>query len=263
MMKPRNYLRVVIAIIVMSVSCPVLADSLLHDPEAEAVIQQNKRLNAPLEDSLSSAPQKSPGKAFLFSAVVPGAGEFYSGAKRGAAFAAAEVAVWVAYIVLHGRAEELKNDYIGFVDEHIVFEADSPATSTANWTLEDYEHATQSDNWHYVYTEENGKPLDRVGKFYWDDLPEERIDQPGADDMVSESRAEAFGQRSAANDKFKQAKFFLGLVVVNHIVSAIDARIAATVYNSRIAEAAPEMSFHPTVSPSGGVGALLTLRRQF
>ena len=253
----------IILIVMAVVCCPVSASSLLYDPDAEAVAQQNKQLSAPISDLAASAQSKSPGRAFLFSAVVPGAGEFYSGAKSGVVFAVAEIAFWTTYIVFHGQAEELKDDYVEYVDDHILFEEDSPTTSTKNWNLEDYEHATQSDNWHYVYTEENGKPIDRVGKFYWDDLPDDRIDQPGSVDMVSQARAEAFEKRGSTNDKFKQAKLFLGLVVVNHIVSAIDARIAATIHNNRISESNTEISFHPTISPSGHAGARLILCRQF
>ena len=253
--------------IILAAPYSTLASSLLDNPDAEAVVQQNKELNEPIEASSPIIKPKSPGKAFLFSAAVPGSGELYSGAKRGGIFAAAEIAFWTAYIMIHSDAEDVKEDYIAFVDEHIVFEDEpSPppyATSTENWTLEDYEHATQSDNWHYVYTEENGMPVDRVGKFYWDDLPADRIDQPGSVDMVSQSRAEAFEMRHSANGKFKRAKFFLGLVVANHIVSAIDARIAATIYNNRILKTAPEISLHPTISPSGNVGAYLALYKRF
>ena len=255
-----------LVIMMTAISYPVSADSLLQDPDAEAVVEQNKRLSTPISDSLASVQLKSPGKAFLFSAAVPGAGELYSGAKRGVIFTVAEVAFWAAYIVLHGDAEDLKVDYLDYVDEHILFEEEPAAiwaTSTKDWTLEDYEHATQSDNWHYVYTEESGKPIDRVGKFYWDDLPEGRMDQPGSVDMVSQTRAEAFEKRGLTNDRFKQTKLFLGLVVINHIVSAIDARIAATIYNNRISESNTEISLHPTISPLGHLGAHLTLRRQF
>ena len=279
-----------IFIVIVAVLFPVPADSSIGGPDAEAAAQQNKefdetgvpapthsliddpeaeaalQLNEPVADSLPIVQPKSLGKAFLFSAVVPGTGEFYSGAKRGVLFAAAEVAFWAAYIVFHGDAEELEEDYLKFCDEHILFEEDSPASSTKNWTLEDYEHATQSDNWHYVYTESSGKPVERVGKFYWDDLPEDMIDQPG-DKPIAESqskhRVEAFGKRGSTNDKFKQAKAFLGLVVFNHIISAIDAKIAATSYNNRISEPRAEISFHPTVSPSGHLGAYLTLHRRF
>lgn len=253
----------IMLIAMLAVCCPVSASSLLNDPVAEAVVQQNKQLSASISNLSTSTQSKSPSKAFLFSAAVPGAGEFYSGTKRGVVFAAAEIAFWTAYIVFHGKAEESEDEYVEYVDEHILFENDFPTTSTENWNLEDYEHATQSDNWHYVYTEENGMPISRVGKFYWDDLPEDRINEPGSVDMVSQNRAEARGKRDSTNDKFKQAKRFLGLVVVNHIISAIDARIAATVYNNRISESAAEISFQPTVSPLGHVGARLALCRQF
>jgi hypothetical protein len=266
----------------VAISSPVLANSFsaywmlntgffhralsINDLGAEATVQQDRELGKPIAEPLSSAQPKSPGKAFLFSAAIPGTGEFYSGAKRGVLFMAAEVAFWTAYVVLHGRGEELKDDYIEFCDEHIVFEEDSPASSTGSWTLEDYEHATQSDNWHYVYTESNGKPVERVGKFHWADLPEDMIDQPG-DKPLSESqsqfRMEAFDKRGSTNDKFKQAKMFLGLVILNHIISAVDGRIAATSYNKQISETSAAISFHPTVSSSGRLGAHLTLHGRF
>ena len=244
------------------ISSPALAVSLIHNPDAEAALQRNRELDDYLSESQSLPQLKSPAKAFLFSAIVPGTGELYSEAKRGFLFMATEAAFWAAYVVIHGRAGELEQEYVDFVDKHVRFEADSPATSTANWTMEDYEHATQSDNWHYVYTESNGQPVNRVGKFYWDDLPEDMIDDPG-DQLVSQSRAEAFEKRHSSNDKFEQAKIFLGLVVFNHIASAVDGRIAATVYNNRVQKISAEVSLHPTLSSSGHPGAYLALRAQF
>jgi len=239
-------------------------DSLLlaHGTSSDVITQQNTEPSKPASDLSSIIRQKSPSKAFLFSAVVPGTGEFYSGAKRGIAFVVSEIAFWVTYFALHGRAEELKDGYLNFVDEHIAFEEDSPATSTKNWTLEDYEHATQTDNWHYVYTEHDGNPVDRVGKFYWKDLPEDKIDESGGA-LISKFRAEAYNKRSSTNRKFKQAKICLGLVVVNHIVSAVDARISAISHNKRASRTSTQLSLTPVLSPSGYSGACLVLSRQF
>lgn len=263
MARRSRYLNVLAAAaLILVISSHVLATSLINNPDAEAALQRNRELDEYLAESQSLPQLKSPAKAFLFSAIVPGTGELYSKAKRGYIFVAAEAAFWAAYIVIHGRAGELEQEYVSFVDEHIRFESDSPATSTANWTMEDYEHATQSDNWHYVYTESNGHPVDRVGKFYWDDLPEDMIDEPGSQ-LVSQSRAEAFEKRHLSNDKFEQAKIFIGLVVFNHIASAVDGRIAATIYNNRASKITAEVSLHPTLSPSGHPGAYLALRAQF
>jgi len=262
-MKLQNQFLIAVALlIVLAMSLPAAASHLINNPEVEAVIQLDEKLNEAMASSLQPDGLKSPSKAFLFSAVIPGTGELYAGAKRGLFFVAAEVAFWATYFVVHGQAEDIKEDYVDFVDSHIVFEEDSPVSSTETWTLEDYEHATQSDNWHYVYTESNGQPIDRVGKFYWDDLPENMIDDPGSQ-LVSQSRAEAFDKRHLSNDKFEQAKIFLGMVVFNHIASAVDGKIAATVYNNRVQKISAEISLHPTLSSSGHPGAYLALRAQF
>ncbi len=248
--------------IVLAMSLPVIANPLINNPNAEAAMQLEDKMNETMAGSLPPDGLKSPSRAFLLSAVIPGTGEFYTGAKRGLLFVAAEIAFWTTYFVLHGQAEDTKEDYVQFVDSHIVFEEDSPVNSTETWTLEDYEHATQSDNWHYVYTESNGKPVDRVGKYYWDDLPQDLIDEPGGvplSESQSLMRVEAYSKRGSMNDKFKNAKVFLGLVILNHIVSAVDARIAAAIHNDRISQ----ISLHPVASPSGYLGAYLTLHRKF
>ncbi|MBD3183598.1 hypothetical protein GF312_14995 [Candidatus Poribacteria bacterium] len=246
---------------------PAFAEpSLLDDHKFSSAIFQIKPTNDIVSETISINKQKSPAKAFLFSAVVPGTGELYSKAKRGIIFMAAEVALWVTYFVMNGQAEDLKADYVAYVDEHIVFEDDSPVYSTETWTLEDYEHATQSDNWHYVYTENNGQPLTRVGKYYWKDLPEEKIDAPGGislSESESQYRIEAFNKRTDMNDKFKQSKVFIGLVVINHIVSAIDARIAATIYNKQNNKADVSFSLLPMMSNSRDTNAMLNMSGRF
>ncbi len=255
-------LTVAVLLMALAMSFPAIADPLINNPEAEAAIQLEEKLNETMTGSLQTHRLKSPSRAFLLSAAIPGTGEFYTGAKRGALFVAAEIAFWTAYFLSHGQAEDLKEDYVDFVDSHIVFEEDSPVNSTETWTLEDYEHATQSDNWHYTYTDNNGKPIDRVGKYYWDDLPQDLIHESGEvplSESQSPARVEAYSKRGSMNSKFKLAKTFLGLVIVNHIVSAVDARIAAAIHNDRISQ----ISLHPTVSPSGYLGAYFALHRKF
>ncbi|MGQ9610082.1 MAG: hypothetical protein ACUVWN_12310 [bacterium] len=203
--------------------------------------------------------KKSPEKAFLLSAIVPGTGEFYGGSKRGLVFISAETAFWISYFILHRRADEINNSYLDAVRKNIRFEEDSPVKSTDTWTLEDFEHATQSDNWHYVYTENNGKPIPRVGKFYWSDA-EATKDEP-AGELVNNSklRQQAYKTRMSANKKYKQAKIGLGLVVVNHVVSAIDARILAINRNKRDIK----ISVHNNILPSGEATISIVLKKLF
>ncbi|HGE71780.1 TPA: hypothetical protein ENX78_13145 [Candidatus Poribacteria bacterium] len=217
-----------------------------------------------LSSQLANQPsisQKSPTKAFLFSAVAPGTGELYIGSKKGIAFIASEIAFWSAYIVLNGRANNLRDSYTSYVDEHIAFEEDSPTKSTKDWTLEDYEHATQTDNWHYVYTENNGEPIDRVGKFYWKDIPEEKIDEQG-NELISKYRATAYSMRGSANKKYKQAKVCLSMVVLNHVISAIDARVSAII-KSKKSPQTTNISIHTSISSNLTPNLYAVMQGQF
>jgi hypothetical protein len=255
-----------IFIITLLVSIPVHQCTADQDEYGLLLVSDEKDTPKPIADFLTIKNEKSPLIAFIYSAVIPGSGELYVGKKRGIAFMAVEITLWSAYAVLHGKAGDLRNNYVKYVDEHILFEPDSPATSTKNWTLEDYEHATQADNWHYVYTDNNGKPIDRVGKFYWEDLPEDKIDESG-EVSLSESnsryRVEAYSKRGYANTKYKQAKRYLSMVVVNHLISAIDARVSAIMRNRQSSQTATNIYDPPSFFVIDKLGAYLVLNNSF
>ena len=178
---------------------------------------------------LNLEPIKSPTKAFLYSAIVPGSGQLYIGAKRGYLQIAAEVGLLAAYFITRSNAQSLREDYREQVRDHVIFEG---PTKFDDWDpIEDFEHATLFDNWHNVYTDNNGEPLERVGKWYWEDRKAFKDDERKIHD--SPQRIVALDMRMDANDKFQLAKTFLGIAILNHFVSAIDARIAAKSYNKK------------------------------
>jgi hypothetical protein len=117
------------------------------------------------------------------------------------------------------------------------------------------------DNWHNVYTEEDGQPLERVGPFYWDDREnvknEDRQRNPD-----SQNRQVAFDLRKDSNERFKLARTFLGLVIFNHIASAIDARITAKLYNKRLISEKSGLTFKTTILPHE-VGGQIEFHRRF
>jgi len=62
---------------------------------------------------------KSPGLAFLLSAALPGAGEFYVGAKyRAAAFVSIEMISWLVYFNRKNAGENMETSYEKFADTH-------------------------------------------------------------------------------------------------------------------------------------------------
>ena len=61
---------------------------------------------------------KSPAKAFLFSAVLPGAGELYAGKKRGLFFTALEVGALTSVVMFDRLGDSRKEDVIAFANAH-------------------------------------------------------------------------------------------------------------------------------------------------
>ena len=200
-------------------------------------------------EDVAVAQLKSPGRAFLMSLVAPGSGQLYVGKKRGIAQLVAEVGLIAAYFVVHGDAQSIEDDYVDAVKAGVEFDINDPTYEEymrnlpvpgdpfSGWIMEDFEHATQTSNWHYVYTEESGQPVARVGPFYWTDLPvnfqtASREELKNAD-IDSQARQEAYDIRDDANSRFKTATTILGVTIANHLVAAIDARIAAKRHNMR------------------------------
>jgi hypothetical protein len=204
------------------------------------------------EDTPLHSVLKSPSKAFLFSAFIPGTGGIYAESKRGYLYIATEIGLLAGYFLIHRNASSLKDDYMQQVRDHVKFDAEVDAQLAAkglqDWNLEDFEHATMYDNWHNVYTEEEGRPLARVGPFYWDDR-ENVKDEDRQRNPDSQNRRVAFDLRQDSNERFKLAKTFLGLVIFNHLISAIDARITAMSYNKRLISEKSGLAFKTTVLP--------------
>ena len=257
--------------VLFSCTCLSIASSVEtenHNSEFVVLLMKSaigtRTLEAQAEGLLPREPMKSPNRAFLSSLVVPGSGQLYVGAKRGYLFLAADVALLVGYFITRSDAENLRDEYRDLIREHVIF--DGPGTFETWDPIEDFEHATLFDNWHNVYTENNGEPLDRTGKWYWDDRRAFKDeDRKGDDD--SPNREEALRLRYEANDKFEFARTLLGGVILNHAISAVEARIVAKKHNkkkdSRLTSFKPiDLDLRTTVLPNG-VESQLVLRATF
>ncbi len=201
------------------------------------------------DEQVASAQLKSPGRAFVMSLVVPGTGQLYVGKKRGILQLVADVGLITAHFLVRNDAQSIEDDYVAYVRENVTFDENdptfdlymanlpNPSDPFSGWNMEDFEHATQTNNWHYVYTEENGQPTERTGPFYWKDLPENfrtatREELKNAE-VDSADRQQAYDIRDDANSRFKLARTILGITIANHLVAAIDARIAAMRHNNQ------------------------------
>lgn len=203
---------------------------------------------------------KSPNEAFLYSLAIPGMGQLYNGSKYGYIYTAAEIGLWITYFVLRNSAVNTREDYRELVRENVIFIGPG---SFGEWDeIEDYEHATQYENWNHVYDSEATR--NRTGKWYWKDLdPSLKDAKDTSIEFDSKHRLQAYDLRQEANDTFENARTVLGLVILNHVFSAVEARISTKRWNNKQQQnRAFEVVFKTDFSTDAPRSALV-LKRKF
>ncbi|MBN1756044.1 hypothetical protein JW877_07510 [bacterium] len=221
----------------------------------------------------SSSEVKSTKKAFLFSLLIPGSGEYYCKSwLKGGLFSAAEIGFWVAYFNLNQKGSDKTGEYETFADDH--WSEDKYWTwlmgsgkDTTWWETPESTWATE-----ILPREKDHDYYEMIGKYAWfivgwDDSPDTLI--PDWPIMVSSER-EAFKDslvqifnldlsynrfyyaslRKQANDFYSTAKYFIGASILNHLLSAFDAAWTAKRHNDRLetkftrVEVKPRIAYH-------------------
>ncbi|MCC7264834.1 MAG: hypothetical protein IT369_20135 [Candidatus Latescibacteria bacterium] len=224
---------------------------------------------APKPTKMSTpAPQaegKSPRRAFLLSAIFPGAGEFYAGApKRAIGFAAVEVLALGAYFTWKGKGDDIEQEF------RAVANADWDPVAYLEWRtstrasrFSSITHALPCSS----FVAEGGalpgslkdcsgretqQYYELIGKYNqfiagWEDVvrtdsnsPVQPTDIDSVESFSSQKRFAYEIQRDDSNKNLKRASNVLGLILVNHALSAIDAARAARMRNGDHAEAVEE-----------------------
>ncbi len=264
-------------LLLLAILLPSLVFGQLHLAN-ETLIRSDRSL---LESQLKFSPmqgdsfefdyEKSPGRAFLLSAILPGAGELYAGAKwRAVAFASVEVFSWLMYFNKKNRGEDLEEQYIAYADNHWTL-YDLWFNNTAGYTLTGLE-GSHSIYLAYDGQQYEGKPqrldsvlvgwesyiasgemepvrtrdfYENIGKYDqfaggWDDFTEYNSVSDSII-TVSRHRDRYLTQRKQSNDALKMATNFATVIMFNHLISAFHAQIAAKNYTS---EEADRVSWH-------------------
>ena len=87
--------------------------------------------------------------------------------------------------------------------------------------------------------------------------------------MTSKYRLGAFNLREKANNTFERAKFFLGMAILNHVVSAVEARITTKRFNTRLQNTSTQTQANAleidlrTDIAAGALTGALVLRKRF
>lgn len=174
-----------------------------------------------VENKASSKPIKSPRKAFLFSALVPGTGELYAGTKRGILFLGIEATMWTGYALLSKKGKDIERDFQKLADEH--WDNDRFLVWKENYVAAGYDTMRFT---HTLPEKKDQQYYELIGKYDqfvagWDDF----IREPDSPDSsgTSKERLNYEDKRFQSNKHLKRASYALGVLFFNHLVSAIDA----------------------------------------
>ena len=207
-------------------------------------------LRAGFSDEGPGGDKKTTGLAAIYSLLLPGTGELYSGNfESGKYFLIAEGVLWLTYATFEISGNQLQDDSRAF------------ATAHAGITTEGKPDQYFVDIGNFLNVDEyNDKKLrDRepeklyTGNNYawqWDS---------------DNSRATYRNQRIASENMYNNRKFVVAAILINHLGSAINAVRGAIIHNKTLNDAMGELDFHADVL--GGVsnphGIMFTLSRQF
>ena len=190
--------------------------------------------------------QKSPLRAFMYSALVPGAGQVYTGSKlKAAAFLGLEALAWTGYFVYHAKGNENTDVYEGFADLHWseVRYSDFLEDNFANHPRDDDSAFDNSGNpyfTHHLPDTKTQQYYEMIGKydqfvFGWDDVdtsatPPLLQNVPRAQ---SANRQHYEDLRDDANRMYGRATASLIVMMSNHIISGVEAALAARNHNKK------------------------------
>jgi len=192
--------------------------------------------------------EKSIKRGFLYSLLIPGAGEFYAGSKiKAAIFFGMEAAFWTGYFSYHKKGKDKENEFKDFADVHwsetaykdwLKYHYDVPLdTSTGEVILIPGKYVNLSDEDDSIEIREvlpsskTQQYYEMIGKydhfrFGWDDF-----DSAQSNSIFN--RTFYLDLRYDSNNLLDKANRFVMISLANHLLSAFDAAISVRSYNRK------------------------------
>ncbi len=230
----------IVAISILLLAAPSMAIDLESQPVQESfrmnltspVLASNRMLasdddefdvggeDGGVQEPAAAGPQrKSLRQALLYSFLLPGMGEYYVGnTKKARYFWAAEAVFWAGFVGFRVAADDKEDDYIRYAGEHAGIALDGMDEFTRKMvgfytSTHDYNAAGRVSDRDRPYYDPNGQ-------FSWQ--------------WQSESQRLAYRELRNDSDELKRRSNFMILgMVVNRVVSMIDAALDVRRANSR------------------------------
>ena len=211
----------------------VLQDSFWGQPfQIRQVVSSENTALAGFQKAVKTVEiHKSPKKALLFSALLPGAGEFYAESYwKSALFAGIEIGSWVAYSHYQRKGMNLETDFKHYADK--------------NWSRDRwkqwYNNLSEDEKLAFSHTLPSTKTqqyYEMIGKYMefnagWDDV--KNPDPDIAKQDTSKKSLNYMAMRERSNRALKVATAMTAVVLANHVFSALDAAWTAKIFKKTI-----------------------------
>ncbi len=193
----------------------------------------------PLTGDIYEFNAKSTKRAFFYSMLLPGAGQYYAGSRiKPLIFISAEALIWTGYFVYHGKGSDKKKEYQQYALSH--YEWDKFLgwwNGLDSTTQNEYSHRLPWDPENHTVIMDH-EYFENIGKYDqfqigWDDIPDDAYPPPHGDSVYFEGthREVYVNMRKTANDYFQNANTMIMLSLGNRIISAFEAALTAKKFN--------------------------------
>jgi len=232
------------------------------DPDRFALLEKSFEQT----DSLISAEKekKSVLRAALYSAIIPGTGQYYGGSTwKAILFAGIEVASWTAYFVYTGKGDNEENQVMSFADTHwserkywskLYDEAKEQGITVPEYNTDSDRILTDfnqdvveslrylEDALHYSHKLPETKTQQYYEMIYkylkqfgngWDDANFD-VEYYGNTNNLTPNMFVYRDMRNTMNDYYDAATVATNVVLINHVLSALDAAWTTSNYNQQI-----------------------------
>jgi hypothetical protein len=182
--------------------------------------------------------------------VVPGLGQLVQGQRRGWIYLGVEVAAWFSFASLREVGNRAEDDFEEFADQH--------------WDLDRYETETECGEGlgPRDFEEERDQIVelrDTAPDDYYEDIGRQDVYACGWD--TQDNRGGYLDLRDKANRSFRASRWMTSAVLLNHVVSAVDAAKSAS--NRRKREALHSWRWQVAPTRRGDLAVQLELNRSF
>ncbi|MCF7824395.1 MAG: hypothetical protein K9N35_09530 [Candidatus Marinimicrobia bacterium] len=175
-------------------------------------------------------------KNFVKSLIIPGWGQWSNGHKgRAIVYITAEIGEIVGYQLRHNQGMDLESEFKIFADEHWSFEA---------WDAVSDDETACNDRYTRTHVMSTYIDLDGIlqpvrDQHFYENISKYREFVCGWDDVdlmweeigknYTPNKLKYIGMRTDSNDRYREARTFGTLILINHLISAFDAALGTNV----------------------------------